>query len=514
MQAAVLVGVEGGLQGRNGLRRLADLEIGAAQDRPGPQQLRVATGRPLEEGDGLCGLLGLDQRLAQQEGQLRRVRLAGQEVFQDGAGPLGVVGDEEHGGQLASDPKVLGPGLGRPLQILDRLADEPPLDAQDLDPPQRGFGRRRELFETAERLVGQGVGGAGQPEEAFGRAEGLRGRKDRRVLPRAEIALQAPGTAVGGRDAPRLLPFDRGPLRVAFLLVDPGQGLVGLRQVGPFLERLPVEPEGVGGLALGDHHLRDQPQDVVGIRRGALEALLGDQGHRLVAAPQPVPRARVLRSLFREHTVLSDGGLEAPERPQRIGQPAPGLLVVRLSGDDPLQGLHRSRGLAEVDVRGSEKEGGGQQVGPESQRGLEARHGLPRPAGHGECHPQVQEHARLVGQRPGDLGVESGRLVEAARGHRLPAPPGRDGQVVRGRAGRERGAGQDEGCPQPAGARSDAHAYSLLGAGAEAGGAVTLKGSCSSRDLPDSSSLTRSRRGSRLRGRSRSCATAIRSGSG
>ena len=44
-------------RGGDGLRRLPGLDVGAAQDGLGPEQLRVARRRPSRDGDGLRGLL-------------------------------------------------------------------------------------------------------------------------------------------------------------------------------------------------------------------------------------------------------------------------------------------------------------------------------------------------------------------------------------------------------------------------------------------------------------------------
>ena len=173
-------------EGRHRLGHLAGLEVGAAQRGLGRQQLRVTLDRPLQQRDGLAGLEGLEPRLAQQEGQLRGVRLALQQVFQEGAGRLGVVGDEERRGQLAADPEVFGPGRRRFLQLLDRLAEEPPAGAEDLGPQQRGLRRRRQ-------------GGRGDPRPR-GPARLRRGTASRGLPPsRAAVRPRGPtGTAPRG----------------------------------------------------------------------------------------------------------------------------------------------------------------------------------------------------------------------------------------------------------------------------------------------------------------------------
>jgi len=41
------------------------------------------------------------------------------------------------------------------------------------------------------------------------------------------------------------------------------------------------------------------------------------------------------------------------------------------------------------------EEPGGQEIGPQLERGLQARNGVRGPAGHGERHPVVEQHAGL-----------------------------------------------------------------------------------------------------------------------
>src|SRR3990172_12482786 len=70
VQAAVFVGLEGGLQVRDGARGLAGVEVSSAQDRAGPQPLRIAADRALEVGDSLFRLPPLHPRLPKHKGGL------------------------------------------------------------------------------------------------------------------------------------------------------------------------------------------------------------------------------------------------------------------------------------------------------------------------------------------------------------------------------------------------------------------------------------------------------------
>src|SRR5262249_44404587 len=157
------------------------------------------------------------------------------------------------------------------------------------------------------------VGGSGQPIEAFGRAEGLRRRDHRLMPPRVEIALEARRTAVERWDRPRLLPFDRGPVVVALLLVDPGQRLVDFREAGSLLEGFPIETERVGELARRGHRVPDQPQDEIGVGCRPLESFERAAGEAFVAPSQAVPGARARWGSIRELAELADGGTEAFE---------------------------------------------------------------------------------------------------------------------------------------------------------------------------------------------------------
>ena len=418
---------------------------------------RVGAHGLLEAGDRLRRLLRVEPRLAEQQVQLRRVRLVLQEVLEERPGLRVLVGDEGERRLLAADPPVVRPAPRPPSAAPPSTAGSASARAATSTRTSAASGEGGSGVEAGERLAGQLAGGAGGPVAALrGAAAAGPRRGPSRTGPRGS---RTPGSAVrqsGGGTAFAFSRSTRGPVRVAAPLVDLGQGLVGLGEPGSSSR----SPRGRRGKALLSRSWATSAcGDEQRTGRTSPAPSAGASRRRCGTGPRSCARGRTTPSgpsgsCSREDAVLARGRLPALERQQRVRQHLPAPRGGRAARPRTSAGV-RPPGPAGpapcTPRRGRGRPGArsGCSFRAAWRWGTASR----EPPGHRQGHAEVHAHAGLVRERLDDRAVEGGGLVEAARRHRLLALPGLRGRGRRAggsrprarRRGESRGASSREG---------------------------------------------------------------------